>query len=198
MKKLQSTLKNMVTVLGATTIIAGALLGAVNNLTADARAKAEQQKRQEALKAVAGQFDNDPMAESATITLADGATATVYPARVNGSLTAAAVESTSNDGFSGEIKILTGFDDKGQIIGYEVLSQSETPGLGAKMVDWFSGTGNRSVIGRKPLSTPLIVSKDGGDVDAITAATISSRAFLEAVNTAAEAFDIYLKKEASL
>ena len=72
---------------------------------------------------------------------------------------------------------------------YSVLQHAETPGLGAKMQDWFStDKGNQSIIGRAISADGLKVKKDGGDVDAITAATISSRAFLDAVNRAYSAY----------
>lgn len=101
----------------------------------------------------------------------------------------AAVESYSKKGFSGEIKVIVGFDTEGTLCNYSVLQHSETPGLGAKMQDWFRTDKNKqSVIGRKLDGSGLKVTKDGGDVDAITAATISSRAFLDAVNRAYSAY----------
>jgi electron transport complex protein RnfG len=74
-----------------------------------------------------------------------------------------------------------------------VLSHAETPGLGAKMNEWFrSDIGNRSVIGRNPANTEMRVTKDaGGTIDAITAATISSRAFLDALRESYKAFVAY-------
>jgi len=70
-----------------------------------------------------------------------------------------------------------------------VLEQKETPGLGTKMVDWFkTDKGNQNVRGKNPVTNKLTVNKDGGEVDAITAATISSRAFLDAVHNAYNAY----------
>ncbi len=86
---------------------------------------------------------------------------------------------------------MVGFAPDGSVKGYTVLAHSETPGLGAKMGAWFSDPSrpSRSIIGRTPDSgSPLAVSKDGGEVDAITGATITSRAFLQAINKAAEAY----------
>ena len=72
---------------------------------------------------------------------------------------------------------------------YSVLQHAETPGLGSKMQDWFRLEGtDRNVLGSDLSQGPLRVKKDGGTVDAITAATISSRAFLDAVNRAYSAF----------
>jgi electron transport complex protein RnfG len=84
---------------------------------------------------------------------------------------------------------MVGFDIEGNVKNYTVLKHAETPGLGAKMQEWFSNTSkpSQSVIDRK-WSENMKVTKDGGDVDAITAATITSRAFMDALNRAYEAF----------
>ena len=88
------------------------------------------------------------------------------------------------DGFGGQFRVMVGFDEDGNILGYEILEHQETPGLGSHMTHWFKNADKpgQNIIGRQGGS--LTVSKDGGDVDAITAATISSRAFLKAVNQA--------------
>ena len=88
-------------------------------------------------------------------------------------------------GFGGEIRVIVGFDTEGKLLNYSVLQHAETPGLGAKMQEWFRTDKNRqSVLGRNLSDGELKVTKDGGDVDAITASTITSRAFLNAVNRA--------------
>lgn len=193
MKKLRSTLPNMIIVLTATTLIAGFLLGYVYRSTATARDKAANDKLVGAISQVVNGFDNDPVAEKTQVEI-QGQTVTVYPATKNGTIIGCAVESSSDNGFSGRITIVTGFDSECNILGYEVTSHAETPGLGAKMGEWFRGNGNRSVIGRNPVVKALTVSKDGGDIDGITAATISSRAFLEAVNTAAQGATAYYQQ----
>lgn len=99
----------------------------------------------------------------------------------------AAVESTVM-GFGGDLKVLVGFDVSGNILGYTILQTSETPGLGMKADKWFQKDGKGNVIGKSPATGNLAVSKDGGDVDAITASTITSRAFLKAVNQAYAAY----------
>ena len=98
----------------------------------------------------------------------------------------AAVESTT-DGFGGDLKVLVGFDPDGRILGYTLLEHAETPGLGAKADRWFQKGEKGDIIGKSP-EEPLTVSKDGGQVDAITASTITSRAFLLAVNRAYNAY----------
>ena len=98
----------------------------------------------------------------------------------------AAVESTTG-GFGGDLKVLVGFDPEGKILGYTLLEHAETPGLGAKADKWFQKDGKANIIGKTP-AEPLTVSKDGGQVEAITASTITSRAFLLAVNNAYQAY----------
>ena len=75
----------------------------------------------------------------------------------------------------------------GDILGYTLLEHAETPGLGAKADKWFQKGEKGDIIGKNP-QEPLTVSKDGGQVDAITASTITSRAFLLAVNNAYTAY----------
>lgn len=99
----------------------------------------------------------------------------------------AAVESTSL-GFGGDLKVLVGFAPDGSILGYTILQHAETPGLGAKAQTWFQQGGKGNVIGMNPSQGELAVSKDGGKVDAITASTITSRAFLRAINQAYVAY----------
>ena len=84
---------------------------------------------------------------------------------------------------------MVGFDNEGKIINYEILEHQETPGLGDKIDQWFKNADkpSQNIIGRQATGM-FVVSKDGGDVDAITAATISSRAFLKAINNAYAAF----------
>ena len=115
----------------------------------------------------------------------DGGELEFYPARKNGATVGTAVKTYTNNGFGGKVWLMVGFNPDGTIANYSVLEHKETPGLGSKMDQWFTQTGKGSVIGKHPGTTGLKVSKDGGDVDAITAATISSRAFLDAVNRAA-------------
>ncbi len=98
-----------------------------------------------------------------------------------------AVESTTG-GFGGDLKVLVGFDKDGNILGYTILQHAETPGLGAKADKWFQKDGKGSIIGKNPNKDNLTVKKDGGDIDAITASTITSRAFLLAVTQAYNAY----------
>ena len=114
-------------------------------------------------------------------------TFTVYQIKdAQGNDLGAAVESTTM-GFGGDLKVLVGFDTKGTILGYTLLEHAETPGLGAKADQWFQDNMKGDIVGENP-AEPLTVSKDGGKVDAITASTITSRAFLLAINNAYKAY----------
>ena len=91
---------------------------------------------------------------------------------------------TTENGFGGPLKVLVGFNTNGDILGYTVLEHQETPGLGAKAGEWFQKDGKGNIIGMNPSNDKFSVSKDGGEVDAITASTITSRAFLRAIKNA--------------
>lgn len=155
MEKLQSSFKNMVLSLVIISMVAAGALAGVYLLTLE-NIEAQKKAKQEAarLAVLAGHEDGT------------------------------AIE-TSVDGFGGPIRVMVGFDAEGNILGYEILEHQETPGLGSHIVHWFKNADKpgQNIIGRKA-DGKFAVSKDGGDVDAITAATISSRAFLKAINQA--------------
>ena len=189
MAKLKSTLPNMLLSLTGICLIAGAILAGVNEFTAGPIAVAKAAALEEAIKAVAPEFDNKPTEEAYMAVTSDGDSLKIYPAKKGGETVGGAVESNTQKGFGGQIKVIVGFDLQGTILNYSVLEHAETPGLGAKMQDWFRmEKGQQNVLGRAVPADGLKVVKDGGDVDAITAATISSRAFLNAVNRAYSAF----------
>ena len=186
-KKLESNFINMVVVLFAISLVASAGVGYVYTLTQEPIAQAAQAKQQQAISnVIPGEFDNDPAAEMWTKEI-DGGVLEFYPAKRGGELVGTAVKTFSNGGFNGYIEIMAGFNPDGSIYDYSVLVNNETPGLGTKMNDWFRKGGKGDVTGKAPGTAGLKVAKDGGDVDAITAATISSRAFLDAINRAAAA-----------
>ena len=167
-------------------MISVALLAYVNELTKGPIAEANAKALSEAVKAVVPGFDNDPIAEKRVQEM-DGASFAIYPATKEGQYIGAAVEAISM-GFGGELKVLVGFDAQGNILDYSVLQHAETPGLGSKSVDWFKKGIAGDITGMNPGQGELTVSKDGGQVNAITASTITSRAFLAAVNKAYAAF----------
>lgn len=186
MAKKESTLFNMTLTLLVVTLVASTALGYVYELTKAPISNAKLAKKTEALQKVLPSFDNDPVGEMYKILSEAGYDSLeVYPAKKNGILVGTAVRSYSKKGFSGDIWIMVGFNADGSIFNIEVLDHKETPGLGSKMSapdfkDQFSGI--------NPAEANFKVKKDGGDIDAITAATISSRAFTEAANRAYEAY----------
>ena len=184
MKKVSSSLKNMAIVLTGVTVVAGALLGYVNELTKGPIAEANAKALSDAIALVVPGFDNNPAEEPESIEL-NGATYMIYKATKGGEFIGAAVEASSN-GFGGALKVLV--DKEGNIIDYSLLSHAETPGLGSKAADWFKKGAKGDITGKNPGQSPLVVKNDGGDVDAITASTITSRAFLNAVNAAYAAY----------
>ena len=194
----------MLLVLTGVTAISVALLAYVNELTKGPIAEANAKTLNEALKQVLPEFTNNPVGESDTIfSEKDGKKVVdfiVYPAKKGEEWVGSAVESKAM-GFGGELKVLVGFDAKGKIYNYSLLAHTETPGLGSKADKWFGAydatkgekavtheMSKKSIIGMSPGEGELKVSKDGGQVDAITASTITSRAFLNAINTAYEAY----------
>ena len=186
MKKLESSLMNMVLVLTGVTVIAGALLGYVNELTKGPIAEANAKALSDAIALVVPGFDNNPAEAPETVDL-NGATYKIYKATKGGEFIGAAVESSAN-GFGGALNVLVGFDKEGNIIDYSLLSHAETPGLGSKAADWFKKGAKGDITGKNPGEAPLAVSKEGGQIDAITASTITSKAFLSAVNSAYGAY----------
>ena len=190
MKKLESSLTNMVLVLTGVAVIMGGVLAFVNHLT---EGPISQQKE----KALADGIKDVMVCQDLTVAKTDivrqndakgkELTYTIYQVRdAKGNDLGAAVESTTG-GFGGDLKVLVGFDTNGNILGYTLLEHAETPGLGAKADKWFQKGEKGDIIGKSP-AEPLTVSKDGGQVDAITASTITSRAFLLAVNNAYKAY----------
>ena len=190
MTKRESTFGNMVLTLFAVTLIAAAALGFVNDLTKDAIEAAKLQAKLNAIKSVLPAFE-EIKGEYKLATQSGQDSLEVYPAYNGDSLVGFAIKSFTNTGFSGYISIMAGIGADGNFTGDEVLEHKETPGLGSKMGVWFRNEKKpkQNVLGRNPKSTKFQVSKDGGEIDAITASTISSRAFLDALNKAYGAFE---------
>jgi electron transport complex protein RnfG len=190
MNKLESSLTNMVLVLTGVAVIIGGILAFVNHITEGPISEQAKLALAEGIKSVMGGGDltvvktdtvrqNDPKGKEMTYIIYQTQNAQKQDL-------GAAVESTTG-GFGGNLKVLVGFDPQGNVLGYTLLEHAETPGLGAKADKWFQKGEKGDIIGKNP-AEPLTVSKDGGQVDAITASTITSRAFLLAVNNAYKAF----------
>ena len=183
MKKLESSFINMVIVLTLITVIAAACLGAMNNATAEPIAASKKAKQEAAIKAVLPEFASVDTA----VIVNEQKIFRAYDA--NGAIVGIAIE-TAELGFGGDITTMVGFDTNGVLFEYSLLQHAETPGLGSKLFDWFKVKSDIRGAGADKM--PLRVSKDGGEYDAITAATISSRAFLNSINKAYETYQIAL------
>lgn len=108
-----------------------------------------------------------------------------FTARKDGALAAIAVEGSSKNGYGGPVSLMVGLGLDGRLVSFEVVRASETPGLGSKL----SSEAFRAPIRGRPIAGTWKVKKDGGDVDAITAATISSRAAMECIRDAIAKFN---------
>ena len=186
MAKTESTFINMTATLVVVTLVAAGLMGTVFALTKEPIRLAELAKKNEAIAVVVPGFDNEPSQEVQRVFL-DGDSLFLYTARKGDDLLGTAVETFTNKGFSGNFKLMVGFDTTGSIIDIAVISHSETPGLGNKMEQDKSDF-HVQFMGKDPANFNLAVKKDRGDVDAITASTITSRAYCDAVQRAYQAF----------
>lgn len=180
-KKLDSSLKNMILSLFLISMVMSGALGLVYSVTKKPIEDAEKKKEIDALKAVLPAFDNDPTSQ---IQEFDGLT--YYVGTKAGEPVGIAVKTFTTKGFSGRFDIMVGLLPDGTINKIEVLSQKETPGLGDKM----KTTWKDQFYGKNPKEFNMKVKKDGGEIDAITASTITSRAFCEATQ---QAYDGYMK-----
>lgn len=138
-------------------------------------------------------FNNDPLLEKTIITSVDGKEKMeLYPARQDGLVTSVVVKTRSDKGYNGYIELVVGFYMDGTISDYKILTHNETLGLGSKIADkefieqfqWFN-----------PERQIFKVTKDGGDIDAVTSATISSRAVIDAIQKAYDAYKKFIVGE---
>ena len=169
----------------ASTITTRAFLSAVNN--AYKAYKGDVKTFGEILKEILPEYTNNPIAESDTIFNERNGEKNVafmiYPAKKDDQPNGAAVVAIT-EGYDGEMRILVGFDADGNITDYYILSHSETAGYGSLAEDWFKKEGGGNIIGLNPGKTPLVLKNDKGNIDGITASTITSRVFLNAINAA--------------
>ena len=194
MEKLKSNLPNMVGILTTVAVLCGGILAYVNDLTDAPRKEAAQNALNAGIEQVMGGKCKVEKPDTIKRTV-DGKKLTYIAYKTD---KGTAIQSTDPNGFGGNLTVLVGFNNAGDILGYTILETAETPGLGAKADKWFQSVENggnsekSSIIGKNPAKNQLRVTKDndGGVIDAITASTITSRAFLrvvqEAYNTYAE------------
>ncbi len=181
MAKTESTFRNMVLSLTLISLGAATCLGFVYEFTKKPIEVSNLNKKLDAIKLVVPEFNNNPNSEMYKLPTGEGDSLEIYPAKKENAVVGYAVSTYSKKGFAGKITLMAGFRPDGSIINIMVLEQKETPGLGTKMTDAaFKDQFND----KDPAQFKLKVKKDGGTVDAITAATISSRAFCDAVQRA--------------
>lgn len=187
MAKKESTFSSMLLTLFVVTFVSSAALGFVYQLTSEPIAAAKAAKKTLAIKRVSPDFNNHPGNEEFSVPI-DGDSVYFYVARMGNDTVGYAAETFSNIAFGGTLKLLVGFLPDGTIKDIAVLEHKETPGLGEKMLksktNW-----STQFNGKNPSKFKLKVKKDGGDVDAITASTITSRAYCDAVQRAYNALE---------
>ena len=181
MERLQSNLQNMVGVLVGVAFVCALLLSVFNKITAGPVAEQADKALQDGIKSV---MQSDSVVVSGDTIIEKEFSGRSLSFVVHMTDKGVAIESTDPNAFGGNLKVLVGFAEDGEILGYTILESAETPGLGAKAEEWFLDEAPGDIVGLNVCEANLTVSKDGGDVDAITASTITSRAFLRAVTNA--------------
>lgn len=179
MSKKESSFFNLVLTLFIIAAVAATLLALVNKITQGPIKLAQEQKEKDALLEVLPSFTD---LQTIYIPNIDGNDSLkVYQAISDGKIIGYGVNTYTMQGFNGRIEIMVGFDTTFTIINTSVINHSETPGLGEKISN---PEFRNQFIGKNPENFKLQVKKDKGDVDAITASTISSRAFCDAIDRA--------------
>jgi electron transport complex protein RnfG len=194
MSKKENILLKLTVALTCIAVVSAVALSVVYLATKEPIAEIKREKSNAAKIAVLPGFDESSGVLIAKKIMIDGLkdSLTITFAYMNDELFGAAVATHTNLAFSGRFDIMVGFDKEGNILNTAVLSHAETPGLGDK-IDRKKGLFPVQFIGKNMYSANLKVKKDGGEIDAITAATITSRAFSDAVNNAWKAYQVALK-----
>ncbi len=190
--KKESNFVNMVLALVLVSVVAALALGSAYVLTKKPIALAQKRKQEAAIKAVLPAFNQ---LKGIKVPDADGADSLLFNVATKaGKLVGIAVKTYTDKGFGGRIEAMIGFLPDGTIYNTSILELKETPGLGTKLQKSKSDFPDQFK-GKNPKTFRLKVKKDGGDVDAITAATISSRAFCDAVQ---RAYDTFQKEKSQI
>lgn len=183
-------------ILAGFTLCFTAMMAGVYGLTRDTVLRNETEARSRLVAQVlpAGSYDNDLLADSRELPLADSrrlgidSGAHVYLAKKDGTTIAAVLETTAPDGYAGAIKLLVAVGRDGSTQGVRVVTHKETPGLGdyidVAKSNWIHQFDGKSL--SLPSPERWKVRKDGGDFDANAGATISPRAVVRAVKGALE------------
>lgn len=177
--------------------VAALALARVYELTREPIAYQKRLEVLRAIRAVLPDIDNEPDKDAVRLQLREATKdesreITFFRGRLDDKLTGVAFVVVSREGYGGTIEIMLGVDPQGSILGVEILTHLETPGLGAKIVQ---KPFTQQFVGRNLENTKWAVRKDGGDLDQITGATISPRAVVEAVQ---EGLEIYQKNQGKI
>ncbi len=181
MDKQESGLK-IIGVLVIIAFMAAALLAYVNKITREPIARNMKEETHRAVRIVLQklgdfQYPDEPLNKSV-----DGFGARYFPAKdSSGKVLGYAVIVKAPNGFGGDFDLMVGVDSSGKVLDSYVLNHKETPGLGDNMK---KEDFKKQFRGRSLQNTHWAVKKDGGDIDALTAATITSRAFTAGVKRA--------------
>jgi electron transport complex protein RnfG len=186
MAKKESTFVNMLATLFVVTLVASTALAYVYELTKEPIAMAALAKKLAAIDAVVPEYDNQPVDEMYKVAVGEGMDSLeFYPAKKDGEVIGTAIRTYTNTGYNGLVVLMVGIMPDGTIMDIEVVLHKETPGLGTKMT---SSSFKDQFKNMDPAQVDIRVKKDGGDIDAITAATISSRAFSAATQLAVDTY----------
>lgn len=176
----------MLIVLTIVSLTSSLALGLVYEYTKGPIAAARLAKQVKAVDEVVPPYNNNPVQEKFKAAVPGTSDSLeCFPARQDSVLTGMAIRTFSSKGYSGEIWLMAGFEKDGTIRNLIVTDHKETPGLGSKMTE---PRFLQQFLGKNPATFTLKVKKDGGAVDGITGATISSRAFCQAVQVAYETY----------
>ncbi len=186
MAKKESTFTNMVVTLMLVAAAASFTLAMVYNLTEEPIQRAREAARQEAIGNVLHEFDS---LKTVSVMPLSGSDSLQFNLAYNtaGELIGVAVATYTAMGYSGRIRAMVGFNPDGTIIDVVHLEHAETPGLGDK-IDKGKSDWSDQFKGFDPGVSTLKVRNDGGDIDGITAATITARAYCDAIDRAYRAF----------
>lgn len=184
-QKKEASLIKLVVVLTSIALVAGLALTGVYALAKGPIELSQRQKKEKALNDVLPGFEGTI---TDTVVNYEGEDILVHKAiNKDGTLFGAGVETFTKKAFAGRFDLMVGFDADGVILNTEVIKAGETPGLGDK-INKSKSDFAKQFNNQDPAQYKLQVTKDGGDVDAITAATISSRAYCDAVQRAYNVF----------
>ncbi|MBQ0081046.1 MAG: RnfABCDGE type electron transport complex subunit G [Alistipes sp.] len=175
----------MIVVLFVITFSSALFVGVVHSITEEPIREAALRAETQSIRNVLPEFD----ATQVEMIRVDEEEVKLTKATKDGKLVGCAVLSVSHSGFGGDVQMMVGYLPDGTIYNINVLSQKETPGLGTHMTDE-DNVLLKSFQGHNAGVVNMTVRKDGGDVDALTAATISSRAYCDAVRKSYEAFKL--------